>query len=124
LQGYWRPKSISGSRIIPITLEEVYFALKDYKDNYESLKLRRKRIDPWWSVKKLGKEVLNLDIYPHALRSTYISILADYPEMTPNKLIKLTGHKGITSLTPYVHTERKEAIRIVNEISRDAFKMR
>lgn len=122
IQGFWRPKSVSGSRIIPLILEDVQEVFKNYKENYDQFRLKKKRLDAWWSVKKLGKKILHKDIFPHSLRATYISILADHHEMTANKLIKLSGHKSAVSLDPYINTERKESVRVAKKISRDLFR--
>lgn len=121
LQGYWRPKSVKGSRYIPLVLEDIQEAIRNYKDNYEELKPKRKRLDVWWSVRKLGRDVLDKDIYPHSLRASYISILGSSPEMTLNKLITLSGHKSFTSVEPYMLPDRKEAIRTANNISKELF---
>ncbi len=121
LQGYWRPKSIKGSRYIPLVLPDIQEAIRNFKDNYEKLKPKRKRLDVWWSVRKLGRDVLGKDIYPHALRATYLSILGSSPKMTLNKLITLSGHKSFLSLEPYMQPERLEAIRTANNISKDLF---
>ncbi len=121
IQGYWKPKSIKGSRDIPLILEDIKDVFLNYKENYDELRPKRKRLDAWWSVHKLGQKVLDTDISPHPLRATYISILGSSPEMTLNKLMSLSGHRHYSSLEPYMQPERREAIRVAHKISKDLF---
>lgn len=123
LYGYWKPKSKSSVRDIPLSLPHVQEIMLDYKTNYSKMKLSKNRIDIWRAVSDLGHEVLGEEthIFPHALRATYATILGKIGNVSLVKVKSLMGHANASTTDLYINSEGTEAVLETIRKSKDIF---
>ena len=76
--GYWHPKTKSGSRVIPILPEVMPILKKVFSEYHSSMDYVFNRIRVWRILKLIAKRSkIRHSVFPHALRSTFASILAE-----------------------------------------------
>lgn len=73
--GDWTPKTKAGSRIIPLSFE-IKNLLYKYFQNHKEIEFERTSV--WRIVKRVGLRLRPFKkVYPHSLRATYASMLAE-----------------------------------------------
>ncbi len=75
----------------------------------------------WDRVMKMGRDILGVELFPHALRATYGSLLANNPKMTASSLKKLMGWANLVTADSYIESDTEVAMRTANEISEEVF---
>jgi hypothetical protein len=119
LRTYWIPKTPSGERRIPL-IPLAQQILTNYYSKHKQIEI--KEIDFWWTVNQIGKRVLDKRIYPHSMRATYGTILANSMSITSAALKRLMGWSNLTTADNYIESDMYEAMKVVHKVSGDIFK--
>ena len=79
--GWWKPKTRSGIRAIPLVPEIKELVEDFFLTNKEVMDVFPNRVYAWSIVKRVGKRPKfsrpDLKVFPHSLRSSFASILAE-----------------------------------------------
>jgi len=106
-RGYWKPKSEAGVRVVPIptfVTDLVYDFLVKYP---EGLGITRQ--DAWYRVKQLAKKAGIRNLFPHALRATYATMLAERG-MEAMAICYTLGWSRLEVAQSYIRTARARAL--------------
>lgn len=106
-EGDWTPKTKHGVRSIPVVESRLKFALnRFFKDNDE---VGMTRTTIWRIVRKVAERTsIKRKVYPHALRSTFASILA-YKGISEGTMCSIMGWSNIKTAQAYVKLSGKRA---------------
>ena len=115
LDSYWMPKSKSGSRVIPILNNEYKKELRRWFKVHDKVDINPLKI--YAMVKRVGKLAFGPDkiIYPHVLRATAATILANN-SLSERNLTLFMGWKDANSAKPYVKDNQRKMIKDMKKI--------
>lgn len=105
--GEWKPKTKAGARAIPIIEPRLKYELKKFfKSN---LAVDKERTTIWRLVKNVAKRTDIKKIYPHALRSTFATMLI-YKGISEGTLCSVMGWSDIKTAQSYFKLSGQKAI--------------
>jgi len=110
--GVWKPKSAAGKRIIPIApMKRAYLSMY-FRENPG---IGLSRIQIYRRLKSLGEKAgVQGNIFPHALRATYITRLIE-KKVSTWVVRQLVGHENVATTSAYAKLSEKV---ITDEVSR------
>ncbi len=110
-KGQWKPKTTSGSRTIRI-LPELIPLFNEYFKNHESImELFKNRIEIWRTVKRVHRKTTIKNIFPHSIRSTYASLIAEFVD-NPLDLKDMMGWRSLDMAQHYIKMSKERAKKI------------
>lgn len=106
--GTWKPKTPSGSRVIPIPAPFQSVLHEFLKFQPDGLKMGR--IAAFQRVKRLARNAkISTTVFPHSLRASYVTLLASKGMEAP-AIAYLIGHKRIDVLQSYMNLRRAKDV--------------
>jgi len=97
---YWKPKSSSGARVIPVAHDEAWQLLESFLDDHGEVQVGRGAV--WSRVKKVAEDVdLDEPLTPHIFRHTY-GTQSVSRGMDITRLKDVLGHADIGNTQAYV----------------------
>lgn len=118
LDSYWMPKSKSGSRVIPILNNEYKRELKIWFKTHDKVDINPLKI--YAMVKRVGKLAFGPEkiIYPHVLRATAATILANN-SLSERNLTLFFGWKDSNSAKPYIKDNERQMIKDMRKLKHE-----
>jgi len=108
LKHQWSPASEDGARTISYTFPGMRKTFRRWFKTHDSIGMTRQGI--WQRVRTLGNKILGKKLYPHSLRMSAATILADNGASSI-KLKESMGWAKIDSALHYVESEKKRIKR-------------
>lgn len=106
-EGSWKPKTKAGIRAIPIVEPRAKFVLDKFFE--KNLEVGRHRASIWRVVKKVASRTkISHKVYPHALRSTFATLLS-FKGMSEGTIATVLGWSSILTAREYVKLSGQRA---------------
>jgi len=103
----WRPKTPSGERRVPfLESDTVQYLLQFFADNKT---IGIDRFGAWHRINQAGKKYLDKNIFPHALRATFGTLLAR-KGLNIFTVKNVMGHKEIATTDQYIESDPMRAL--------------
>jgi len=111
--GVWKPKTHEAVRPIPI-LPEVEELFRDYfKSHRAIMEVIASRVYAWMMLKKIEKNA-NVKLFPHMLRGTFATLLAD-KDFDAIEIKEILGWKSFETAEEYIHLSGSRVLKAVKE---------
>ena len=108
LKHQWSPASENGARTIPYTFPGMRKVFRRWFKTHENIGMTRQGI--WQRVRTLGNKILGKKLYPHSLRVSCATMLADNGTSSI-KLKESMGWAKIDSVLHYIKPKKKTSKR-------------
>lgn len=121
--GVWTPKTRASARVIPGRINiEAFWAVYTYmKEATVQMSLDEVKKDPvprdrrrvWETIRRLGRKAgIRHSVFPHALRATAATRIAQIPGMTAAQLMYIMGWSRIETANEYIRMAGTEVLKI------------
>lgn len=109
--GVWKPKTVEAIRPIPI-LPEVERLFNQYFKRHEAImEVVSSRVYAWMVLKRVEKKS-GVKLFPHVLRGTFATLLADR-EFTAPEIKEILGWKSLKTADDYIKLSGARVLRAV-----------